>query len=159
MSSLGWIITTGIAVAGVSAVFVVSWLRSRRRSNAEKHQLPRARQLFHLRREWLEAEFLTLASHSGRPRGLAWADCDFDDDVTFARDRTSGQLRAFVGVAISFEAIEGGGMEDNPNVSNVRAATAVFNFDGAWTTEGRAIFNLNPTEAIRHFQSELEMVE
>ena len=50
-------------------------------------------------------------------------------------------------------------MEDNPNVSNVRAATAVFNFDGVWTTEGRAIFNLNPTEAIRHFQSELEMVE
>ena len=51
-------------------------------------------------------------------------------------------------------------MEDNPNVGNLRAATAVFKFEGdRWTTEGRAIFNLNPTEAIQHFQNDLELVE
>ncbi len=51
-------------------------------------------------------------------------------------------------------------MEDNPNVGNLRAATAVFRFDGNdWTTDGRAIFNLNPLQAIEHFQHELETVD
>jgi hypothetical protein len=122
--------------------------------------LDSARHQFHLRREMLEARFLTLASQSGKPRGLSWVDCDFEDDVSFARDRISRHLRALVGITIRFEAIEGGGMEDNPNVGNLRAATAVFRLDrGQWTTDGRAIFNLNPEEAIRHFQNELETVE
>src|SRR3954463_10520550 len=60
--------------------------------------LEHAKRLFHLRREWLEARFFTMASSSGKPRGLAWVDADFEDDVSFARDRGSGQLRAFVGV-------------------------------------------------------------
>jgi hypothetical protein len=108
----------------------------------------------------LEAHFLSLASSSGRPRGLAWADCDFDDGVAFARDRVSGELRALVGVTISFAAIEGGGMEDVEAVDDLRAATAVFRFDGNhWTTDGRAVFNLNPAETIRWYRNELEIVE
>ena len=123
-------------------------------------EIQRARQLFHRRREWLEARFLTLAAQSGKPRGLAWVDCDFQDEVAFARDRTSGELRALVGVTIRFKAIDGGGMEDNPNVNNLRAATAVFRMDRLiWATDGRAIFNLNPAEAIQHFQHELETVD
>ena len=40
-----------------------------------------------------------------------------------------------------------------------REATAVFRFDGRhWDTEGRAIFNLTPTEAIHFFERDLEMV-
>jgi len=51
-------------------------------------------------------------------------------------------------------------MEDNPNVGNIRAASAVFQFDGeAWSTLGRAIFNLEPLEAIEHFKNELELIE
>jgi hypothetical protein len=141
-----------IAVGVAIGVFIV-W-RSRAGSAAEP-ALQSARQLFHLRREMLEARFLTLASQSGKPRGLTWADCDFEDEVSFARDRQSRQLRALVGVTIRFEAIEGGDMEGNPNVDKLRAATAVFLFEnGQWMTEGRAIFNLNPEEAIRHFQLE-----
>lgn len=122
--------------------------------------LEQARKQFHLRREWLEANFLTRASQSGSPRGLQWLDCDFDDPVSFARDRNTGRLRALVGVTISFEAIVGGGMEDNPNVSNLRAATAIFYLDGeSWSTTGRAIFNLNPEQAIERFGQELEHVE
>ena len=65
-----------------------------------------------------------------------------------------------VGVTISFEAVVGGGMEDNPNVSNLRAATAIFYLDGeSWSTTGRAIFNLNPEQAIERFGQELEHVE
>jgi len=125
-------------------------------------QLPleRAKQLFHLRREWLEARFFTMAASSGKPRGLAWVDCDFEDDVSFARDRGSGQLRAFVGVTIRFAAIEGGGMEANDNVGRLRAATSVFLLKGdEWHTQGRAIFNLSPGQAIAHFREELEVVE
>jgi hypothetical protein len=114
-----------------------------------------ARDEFHIRREMLEAKFLTLAAGSGKPRGLAWSDCDFEDDVSFARDRESRELQALVAVTIRFEAVEGGGMEDNPNVGNLRAATAVFRFQhGVWMTDGRAIFNLNPAEAIRYYQLE-----
>jgi hypothetical protein len=118
-----------------------------------------AKHEFHLRREWLEAHFLKIASSSGRPRGLAWVDCDFEDRVSFARERATGHLRALVGVTIGFEAVAGGGMEHVEAVSNLRAATAVFRFDqGAWHSDGRAVFNLNPEETIRHFHQELEAV-
>lgn len=131
-----------------------------RRGSQAPVNLDQARKQFHLRREWLEAHFLTLAAQSGKPRGLQWVDCEFDDAVSFARDRNTGRLRALVGVTISFEAIVGGGMEDNPNVSNLRAATAIFYLDGeAWSTTGKAIFNLNPEQAIEHFGQELEHVE
>ncbi|QDU26299.1 hypothetical protein ETAA8_13770 [Anatilimnocola aggregata] len=146
----------GLGLAAIVGLVAWKWLQRRE----VKVDLPQARRQFQLRREWLEAHFLTIASQSGKPRGLHWADCDFDDAVSFARDRNTGRLRAFVGVTISFEAIEGGGMEDNPNVHNRRAATAVFNLNGeAWSTDGRAIFNLNPEQAIEHFRQELEHVE
>jgi len=125
----------------------------------KRQQLRRGRKLFQVRREWLEAEFVSQASASGKPRGLRWADCDFENKVSFARDRSNGQLRALVGVAISFEAIPGGGMEEVEAVGNLRAATAVFFYDGVkWNTDGRAIFNLSPSETIQHFQNELEAV-
>jgi hypothetical protein len=159
MGTLGWI-ALGLAalVAIVSAAAFLLW-RPRRAGRQEK-ALARARREFHLRREQLEAKFLTRAGESGKPRGLRWVDCDFDNDVTYARDKRSGQLSAFVGVTISFEAVEGGGMEDVEAVSNLRAATAVFSFDEQrqWYTEGRAIFNLNPAEAIRYYQANLELV-
>jgi hypothetical protein len=145
----------------VTAVAVLAWLvwpRYLRRREAIR--LDRARRQFHMRREWLETDFLKLASASGKPRGLIWRDIQFDDEAIFATDRSSGELRAFVSIMISFEAVAGGELEDNPNVENVRAATAVFLFDDRhWQTEGRAIFNLNPLEAIDHFQHELQMVD
>ena len=45
------------------------------------------------------------------------------------------------------------------DVRNLRAATAVFDYDrNRWSTDGRAIFNLNPTEAIQFYQANLELV-
>jgi len=123
-------------------------------------RVAQAKALFTQRRERLEAKFFTHASESGRPRGLAWTNCDFQDETLFARDRKSGDLRALVGVTISFEAIEGEGMEDNPNVGNLRAATSVFYYDGQeWSTTGRAIFNLEPSDALDHYAHELERLE
>ena len=126
----------------------------------QDRSMDKARRLFVLRREWLEAEFLKYAGLRGIPRGLRWVECEFDSEVQFARDRTSRQLRALVAATIRFEAIEGGGMEDVEAVGNLRAATAIFFYDsGKWTTSGRALFNLNPTEAIQHYHHELELVD
>ena len=79
--------------------------------------------------------------------------------MLYARDRRSGEISAFVGVTIHFEATEGGGMEEVEFVTAPRDATAVFRVDrGKWKTDGRAIMNLNPTEAMRHFEQDLEFV-
>lgn len=151
-------VAIGVGLACLAGI--VFWLQWRSQSQRAEAKLADAKQLFHQRREWLEAKFVTLASQSGKPRGLEWADCDFEDAVALARDRRTGQLRAFVGVTISFNAIEGGPMEDVEAVGNLRAATSVFILgdDGQWFTEGRAIFNLNPHQAIEHFHHELEEI-
>ena len=115
-------------VAGVLAALVVAgllvWPPLKRRWR--EAELARFRKEFHRQRERLEARFMQLAGASGKPRGLEWVGCDFDNDVIYARDRKSGEISAFVGVTISFEAVIGGGMEDVEAVSNLRAATAVF---------------------------------
>lgn len=151
-----WSVIIGAVLAGM-VLASYFFVRSRRPGRIN---LERARKLFHLRREWLEARLFTLAVQNGKPRGLEWVDCDFDNGVSYARDRHTGKLRALVGVTIRFRAIEGGGMEDNPNVSNLRAASALFHLDGEeWATDGRILFNLNPSQAIEHFRQELEVVE
>lgn len=145
-----------VAFAFVGGFFLVGYLHKRK----EVQSLEHARKTFQLRREWLEADFVSRAGSSGKPRGLRWMNCDFDDGVSFARDRRTGQYRALVGVTISFEAIEGGGMEDVEAVGNLRAATVVFRLDGPeWRADGRALFNLNPEEAIEHYQNDLETAE
>jgi hypothetical protein len=149
-------ITAAVVLLAVSGV--ATWLYLRKRPRRSTVQ--RARKLFHLRREWLEARFFAQAAQSGKPRGLEWVDCEFDDDVSFARDRHTGQLRALVAVTIKFRAIEGGGMEDVQNVQDLKAASAVFYFDDdEWTSNGRLAMNLNPAQAIMHFHHELEAVE
>lgn len=129
------------------------------KSDRQTAEYESARRDFHQQRERLEARFFHLASGSGKPRGLRWTECDFDNDVTYARDRQSGELCAFVAVTIAFEAVEGGLMEGVEAVGNLRAASAVFRFqDGRWQTDGRALFNLSPSEAIRHFHDNLVMI-
>lgn len=153
--------TIGIAGAVIGAgLIAVLVLRPIVMRSVEARRRKQARQMFALRREWLEAEFLSLASKSGKPRGLAWVNCDFENRETLARDRKTGELKAFVGVTISFDAIEGGGMEHVEAVGNLRAATAVFSYlNGRWTTDGVALFNVNPTEAIKRFEHEVELVD
>lgn len=76
-----------------------------------------------------------------------------------ARDRANGELVGLVGVTISFEAIEGGGMEEVEAVGNLRAATAVFNWSGReWTTQGRAVFNLEPREVLERYRDSLDAI-
>jgi hypothetical protein len=112
-----------------------------------------------LQRELLEARFVTAASATGKPRGLRWKDCAFENELELARERGTGQLVALVPVSIRFEAIEGSDMEGLPAVGNLRNASAVFYFQrGQWLTVGKAVFNLNPVEVIQHFKNQYERV-
>ncbi|MFO0949227.1 MAG: hypothetical protein U1D30_25500 [Planctomycetota bacterium] len=105
-----------------------------------------------MQRERLEAKFFELAGSTENSKGLQWEDCDFHNEVSFVRDKSSGQLSAFVEVTIRFSAIAGGGMEHVQAVGNLRNATAVFHYHhGQWGTGGAALFNMNPTEAIARF--------
>lgn len=110
---------------------------------------------FRLHREMLEAKFFDLASRSGKPRGLRWRDCEWKDTVTFAYENQSQLLTAFAAVEISFEAIEGGDMEDVQAVGRIRDAAAVFHFqNGQWGTGGRALFNMNPHDALERLSGQ-----
>jgi hypothetical protein len=156
---MDWAVWTVLAVfvATLAVAAALAWRPAR--SAMREAQLVRARRDFHLHREHLEAKFVKLASSSGKPRGLDWVRCDFDDGVIYTRNRQSGELSAFVAIVVGFEAIEGGGMESVEAVGNLREATAVFRVhQGHWCTDGRAIFNLNPSEAVEYFHKNLEMV-
>lgn len=150
------IATCAVAVvAGLATALALRPIRLARQAE----RLARSQRDFHRQREQLEAKFIERASQSGKPRGLRWTDVAFDDDVVYARDRKSGGLKALVAIEVSFEAIEGGGMEHVEAVSNVRAATAEFLYDGTrWKTDGRVYFNLAPTATVKYLASDLELV-
>lgn len=149
-----WLIGSGavvlVAVASLAIPLAKAWRR-----REVKHAL----QLFRLRREMLEARFFDVARGLGKPRGLRWVECDWQNGVTFARDKQTGLLTAFVAVNIRFEAIEGGEMEDVAAVSTVRDAAAVFHYrDGVWGTGGRALFNMNPQDAVRQLSAQFSPI-
>jgi hypothetical protein len=123
-------------------------------------QGPGARELFALARPLLEEEFFAAASASGKPRGLRWKACEWEPGVEFARERATGNLAALVAVVIRFEAVEGGDMEGLPAVGNPRNASAVFFFhEGRWRTTGKALFNLNPDEALARLTNQYERLK
>ncbi len=152
---LWWILA---AVAGLSVAILLIW-RSMRIARREA-RFAVTRRDFHAQRERLEAKFVQLASVHAKPRGPHWADCDFDDDVAYVRDRRTGQLQAFVGVTVAIENFDDASTRAGEAIGNLRAGTAVFRFDrDHWETDGRAILNLTPTEAIRLYRRDLEMVD
>ncbi len=143
-------------IAAAAAILVVGrywaeWYRLR--------ELRRAYFDFKRRREQLEAKFFDLARSLGKPRGLRWIDCAWQDKVTFGRDRQTGLLTAFVGVNISFEAIEGEEMEEVAAVGTLREAAAMFHYQyGNWGTGGRALFNMDPDAAIERLKDQYQSI-
>jgi len=149
----GWWIGGG---AGLGVMLWGFW----RIGRGARLTVEQARRQLQQQREHLEAEFFTAAAASGKPRGLRWKDCEWGEQLEFALDRQSGLWTAFVGVTISFEAIEGGDMEGLPAVSNLRNASAVFVHDNRrWVATGRAVFNLNPNEVLSRFSIQFAPVE
>ena len=154
MEHLFWIVPLLIALMGLTYFF---WRQGRRLD--PRVQLELARVVFERDRATLQTQFFAAAAASGKPRGLRWKECQWNDLLEWVRDKQTGQLLALVGVTISFEAIEGGDMEGVAAVGNLRNASAVFVWDGErWTTAGRAVFNLNPAEAVEHFKANYERI-
>lgn len=151
-----WWLAIGIVVAVLGIVAVTAVPLAQRWQRREAQQ---AAKLFQQQRAQLQVTFLERARAIGKPRGLKWLDCDWLETVTFARDRQSQLLTAFAGINIHFEAIEGGDMEDVAAVSTVRDAVAVFHFqNGSWGTGGKALFNMNPQEAIERLVAQFEPI-
>lgn len=150
-----WLIP--LLVVLLAAAVVLFWRPLR--SFGRDVQMERARELFQLQRGRLQERFFAAAAASGKPRGLRWAECQWGGAAEFARDRRSGQVAALVPVTIRFEAVEGGDMEGLAAVGNPRNASAVFYFhQGHWHTVGRAVFNMNPDEALNHFKNQYERI-
>ena len=140
----------------LAASVLIYWPMRAASRNARFAQVKRN---FHAQRERLEAKFVQLASARAAPHAPQWADCDFDDDVTYVRHRTTGELSALVRVTVAVDDFEAWDAGTTDVIGNLRAATAVFRFDrDHWETDGRAILNLSPNEAIRFYQDDLEMV-
>jgi len=148
----------GVIVAAVVALAVVGSLAAWRLRVARGARLRReAVAGFPAALPTQEAPFLAAANATGKPRGLQWIGARLAGDPLFAVDRANGELFALVAATIRFEAIAGGGMEEVEAVGNLREATAVFvHRDGQWTTDGRAVFNLDPAGALDHYRESLE---
>jgi hypothetical protein len=149
---LFWLTVLVLLVAGA-----LLWMLAR--PALFRRRIARAIEQFARHRDSLEQAFFAAASASGKPRGLRWKECAFQPGVLLARDRANGEFVGLVGVTISFEAVEGGGMEEVEAVGNLRAATALFTHNGRqWTTQGRAVFNLEPPEVIERYKDMLDRI-
>jgi len=148
------VLVFGVVVVAIVCTAAVPMARRWQAKDAQS-----AITLFRRQREKLEAKFMELAQSRGKPRGLRWIDCDWLDGVTFARERQTGLLTAFAAINVRFEAIEGGDMEDVAAVGTVRDAVALFHYQqGTWGTGGKALFNMNPQEAIERLAGQFEPV-
>ncbi len=151
-----WWLAAAIAILVALGVAIV--LRPLRTSWRQA-RFEEARRDFHRQRERLEAKFVQLGMSAKRPTAPRWVDGEFEDDVTYARSRTSGELSAFVAVTLEMDISADRSLTAGEGTGHFRGGTAVFRFDhGHWHTDGRAIFNLSPTEAIRFYQRDLELV-
>lgn len=143
----------GLALMALIIAVGLAWKPLR--VSFEHKEAERAKRDFRVQREVLEAKFFDLAAAKKKPRGLRWVECDWLDEVAFGRDRRTRMLTAFVAVNIRFEAIEGEDMEGVAAVGNIRDAAAVFHYQaGRWGTGGRALFNMNPQDALARLESQ-----
>ncbi|MEX1223942.1 MAG: hypothetical protein WEA31_05280, partial [Pirellulales bacterium] len=147
-----------VIIAGLLAL--AAWLLPRYVAAGRRAAIESLCRAFPPQREQLEAKFFATAAASGMPRGLDWVECDFEPEVVFAKRADHDELVALVGMSIKFEATPGGDMEEVEAVANRKYATAVFiSRDTRWTTEGRAIMNLDPRQAINHFGEQLQLLD
>jgi hypothetical protein len=142
-----------IVWAGLVPLCVLAaWLVVRRpvRSIVEDRDFSKARDLFRLQREGLEARFLASLGRLDPIERLRGEDAHWHDDVVWARDRQSRRLLALVGVHFDADPITS--FPDEPP----RQATALFEFrKGRWNADGRHIDEIRPDEAfLRHREFE-----
>lgn len=136
-------VLAGIAVAIALAIW---WRASRRARHHALYQ--RAIETFP-QQSGLAEMFLAAANATGKPRGLRWKSCELVGQPLFATDHATGEIYGLSGATIGFEAIPGGDMEEVEAVGDIRYVTAIFVYShNQWQSDGRAIFNLEPAQAL-----------
>ncbi len=108
----------------------------------------------------LQQRFFSIVSQSGKPKGLTWKSCTFDEATIWAIEKQSANLHALLATVIHFDAIPGGPMEDVEAVGNARIATAIFFYNGeSWDTRGDILFNLEPHEVLTRHCDDYDLYE
>ena len=139
---MAWIIGGGV----LPACIIASWLIFQRpfRKLIEAIHADHARDLFRLRREWLEARFLGALAKSDPQAARIWNEGHWQNEIHWARDRKSRCLLALV--AVTF----------NPSPFDLdlsHCATAIFEFrKGRWQAEGKRIDETRPADALLRHQ-------
>ncbi len=151
-----WWIIGSLATLAIVAMLSIWWPM---RAALRRARLADARRNFHLQRERLEIKFIQLAQANIKPGAPQWSDCDFENDVAYVRNRSTGELAAFVAVTITLAWDDIDDVSTHSALENLRTGTAVFRFARErWETDGVALLNLSPTEAIRFYRDNLEIV-
>src|SRR5438874_1410095 len=142
---MGWLISARVLPVCIIAVgLLLLWpalhvVRSMR--------VDRARDLFRLRREWLEAHFLSALGRLDPAERLRWEEAHWHDEIVWARDRQTRRLLALIGVHFDAES-----MSEFPGYPP-RHATALFEYHkGRWHAEGKRIDEIRPDEAFLRLQ-------
>lgn len=119
---------------------VLAWLlRRSARGVVRTVQVEQAREQFRLRREWLEASFLTALEKVEPDERERWEDAQWHGEVVWARDRHTGRLLALIGVDF-----DPSPFDDPPH----RHATVVFEYHrGRWRADGRRLDEVRPQDA------------
>lgn len=142
---MGWIISGGVVLVCLVAAWLI--LRGPLRQISEDVHAERARELFRLRREWLEADFLGALGKLDLTERLRWEDAQWHDEILWARDRQTRRLLALIGVHF------GAGPFDERPDPGASHATALFEFrKGRWRAEGKRLDEIRPDEAVRRNQ-------
>ena len=145
---MGWIIW----VIVLPSCVVASWLIVRKplRQVIEELGVDQARLLFHQRREWLEARFLTALGQLDPIERLRWEGAQWVDQVHWARDNQTRRFLALVEIHFEPDPF------DTSTESQAEHATALFEYrKGSWFADGKRLDATRPSEAfLRHARFE-----
>lgn len=145
---------------GLIIAAILGWVLLGQRRRKAEACFQEAVESFPKQSPGLSERFLAAANATGKPRGLRWKSCELQGEPLFATDRVTGEIYGLSGATIGFEAIAGGDMEDVAAVGDIRYVTAVFVYRaGEWQTDGRAIFNLEPAQALERLAETTQFSE
>ncbi len=137
---MGWIIAGFI----LPSCAIAAWLIVRKplRQLLENLRVDPARQAFRLRREWLEAGFLTALARIDPIERIRWENAQWHDEVHWGRDHQTRRLLALVEIHFDLDPFTG---SQDPRTNH---ATALFEYrKGRWFADGKRLDATRPEEA------------
>jgi len=114
----------------------------------------KARMLFHRERERLEARLIKQIAVPVVTGEMEWLDCDFEDEVTFLRDRRSGEYVAVVMITLGPET--SWAIDSDQESGTRRGRVSVW--QEPLDIRSKVYMNLTPEEMVRAFSDRMELV-